>query len=74
MNTKDISQAKNADLRGSLPALQRAAKLARQIAIETNTGIVVVSEGRLIFVEASTLREELQTSRSVSDAGCTEAK
>lgn len=60
MNPKDITKAKNADLRASMAAMQRAAKLARQTAIETNTHIVVVRDGKLIVVDAKTLREEMR--------------
>ena len=42
---RPIEKAMNADLRGSLPALRRAAERARQIAAETGTAIVVVHEG-----------------------------
>jgi len=35
MNTRDISEAKDPELRGSMAALQRAALMARQIAIQT---------------------------------------
>ena len=61
MNTKDITQAKDADLRASLPALRRASMSARRTAVETNTGIVLVTDGKLIVVEADALREELQS-------------
>jgi hypothetical protein len=35
MNPKPIEEAKNADLRGLLPALQRAALRARELAART---------------------------------------
>jgi len=44
-NQRPIEKAANADLRGSLPALRRAAVRAREIAAETGTAIVVVHEG-----------------------------
>jgi hypothetical protein len=40
-----IEQANNADLRGSWPALRRAAERARQIAAQTGTAVVVVRDG-----------------------------
>lgn len=58
MNNKDISTAKDPDLRSSLAALQRAALLARQTAIQTNTNIVVVQDGQLVFIDAATLRQQ----------------
>lgn len=57
MNAQDISRAKNPDLRASLIALRRAAAMARQVAIETNTEIVVVEGGKLVRITADQLRE-----------------
>ncbi len=56
MKTPDISTAKNAYLRASVAALRRAAKSARQIAIQTNTAIVVVKDGKLIRIPAKEVR------------------
>lgn len=61
MKTPDISTAKNADLRASLAALRRAAQSARQIAIQTDTAIVVVKDGKLIRIPAKTLRQHTST-------------
>jgi hypothetical protein len=58
MTEKELSKAKNPDLRGSLAAMQRAAQLARQTAIQTNTGIVVVRDGKRVVISAEQLREE----------------
>jgi hypothetical protein len=58
MNPRDISNAKDPDVRSSLTALRRAAALARKEAIQTNTDIVVVKDGRLLVIEAKTLRQE----------------
>lgn len=60
MNKPDISQAKNPDLRASLAALQRAAKMARQTAIQTNTAIVLVQDGKLVKITAQQLQEGTQ--------------
>lgn len=43
-----FSKAKNRDLRGSLAGMQRAAELARRIAVQTDTAIVVVQDGVLV--------------------------
>ena len=56
--TRDISEARNSDLRGSLAAMQRAAAEARRIAIETDTGIVVVRDGKTAIISADELRKE----------------
>ena len=53
MNTKPIQQAKNADLRGSWPALQRAAQRARLLAAQTGTAIVVERDGVLHHIYPS---------------------
>lgn len=42
---KPIEQAVNRDLRGSWPALLRAAQRARALAIQTGTAIVVCRNG-----------------------------
>lgn len=47
MNTKPIEQAKSADLRGSWPALQRAAQRARELAAHTGTELIVMRDGVL---------------------------
>lgn len=57
MSPPDISKAKNPDLPASLIALRRAAAMARQVAIETNTGIVVVQDGKLVHISAEQLRK-----------------
>lgn len=61
MKTKDISEAKDPDLRASMAALQRASLLARKTAIQTNTHLVIVKDGRLLRISAEEL---LQQARS----------
>ena len=46
-NHQPIESANNADLRGSLPALLRAAQRARQLAAQTGTAVVVMRDGVL---------------------------
>ncbi len=55
--TQELSKARNPDLRASLAAMQRAAELARQTAMQTNTAIVVVVDGQLVRIPAEQLRE-----------------
>ncbi len=57
MNPLDIAHAKDPDLRNSLAAMERAALQARQIAIQTNTSIVIVRNNQLIHVSAQELRQ-----------------
>jgi hypothetical protein len=47
---RPISEARSADLRGSLEALKRAARRARRVAEHTGTAIVVVRNGKLEHV------------------------
>jgi len=61
MEVADISNAKNPDLRSSREALNRAANLARQTAIETGTDLVVVKHGKTIRISAAELREQQQS-------------
>jgi hypothetical protein len=41
MNQKAIEQAKDRDLAGSINAIRRAAKRARQVAAQTDTDLIV---------------------------------
>jgi hypothetical protein len=45
---KDGSRKRVRDLTGTLAALKRAAKRARKIAIETNTPLWVMKNGRIV--------------------------
>jgi hypothetical protein len=56
MSRADLSQAKNPDLRGSMAAMRRAAALARKTAIQTDTAIVLVRDGKLVRIPAAQLR------------------
>lgn len=58
MNTKDINEAKDPDLRASLAALQRASLLARKTAIQTDTHLVIVKDGKLVRLSAEELRQQ----------------
>jgi hypothetical protein len=54
----DISKAKNPDLRATLAAMRRAAEAARQTAIQTDTAIVIVQDGKLVRVSAKELQRQ----------------
>ncbi|MDS4031979.1 MAG: hypothetical protein RKO66_18195 [Candidatus Contendobacter sp.] len=59
MNTQDdIANAQDPDMRASLAAMRRAARLARQAAMQTDTGIVIVQNGVVVRVSAEELRED----------------
>lgn len=57
MSKTDLSRARNPDIRASLAGMKRAAALARQTAIQTNTEIVLVRDGKPVRVSAAELRE-----------------
>ena len=48
MNTKLLQEIKDEDLRNALPAMQRAAQRARQIAAQTQTAIIVMRDGQMV--------------------------
>lgn len=58
MSHQDLSKAKNPDLRGSMDAIRRAARMARATAIQTNTGIVIVRDGKPVRISADELRKD----------------
>lgn len=61
MNPQDISKARNPDLRASVQAMRRAAELARQTALQTETAIVIVQDGKPVRVTADMLRKQART-------------
>ena len=66
MNTKDIRSSNDPDLAGSYAAMQRAAISAQDLAIQTNTGIVVSVDGKSQLISAKELLEmrELEAHKS----------
>lgn len=58
MNAQDLSKAKNPDVRAALGALRRAAQMARQTVIQTNTHLIIMKEGRLRRIAASELIQQ----------------
>jgi hypothetical protein len=61
MKTKDISEAKDPDLRSSMAALLRASQLARKIAIQTDTDLIIAKDGKLVRISPEELRREAET-------------
>jgi hypothetical protein len=55
MNTKDIRTSTDPDLAGSYAAMERAARSAQDLAIKTNTGIVVAVDGKNVDLTAADL-------------------
>jgi hypothetical protein len=58
MKQDELYKAKDPDLAASLKAMKRAAALARKIAIQTNTSIVVVRNGQVAHITADELRAQ----------------
>ncbi len=61
VKTKDINEAKDPALRGSLAALVRASQQARQTAIQTGTDLIIVKDGKLVRISPEELRREVET-------------
>ena len=64
MNPKDIRTSSDPDLAGSYAAMQRAARSVEDLAIRTNTGIVVCVDGKEVRLTAQDLikmREQEKT-------------
>lgn len=57
MNIRDISTAKDPALRASMTAMHRAAALARQTAIQTQTHVVIVENDKIVRISADQLRQ-----------------
>jgi len=64
MNANDISKAKDPDVQASLGALRRAAQQARKTAMQTETNLVIVKDGRLLRISADELRQRAQLKES----------
>jgi len=57
MNQKKIELAKDPDLAGSWVAIRRAAKRAAQVAVSTNTELVVLRNGKCVHVKPSDVKK-----------------
>lgn len=64
MKPRDISQARNPDLRASQAALRRAAQLARDTAVRTDTHLVVVRKGKIVKVPPAELRRSTPATKA----------
>ena len=57
MTQDQLSRAKDKDLPASLVAMLRAARMAREEAVRTDTAIIVVRNGKPVRVTADELRK-----------------
>jgi len=64
MKAQDLSKAKTPELRASLAALERAAAMARKIAIQTDTALVIMQDGKVIRIPADQLRRDEQNGKT----------
>jgi hypothetical protein len=55
MSTQDIRTSSDPDMAGSFAAMERAALSAQELAIQTNTGIVLVIDGIQVELSAADL-------------------
>jgi hypothetical protein len=58
MTQQELDKAKDRDLAGSLAAMRRAAKMARELAVRTGTAVVISKNRQLVRVTADELRKE----------------
>lgn len=58
MNANDLTKAKDPDVRSALGALRRAAQAARKTAIQTDTHLVIVKDGRIQRITAAELLQQ----------------
>lgn len=60
MTTDELYKAKDKDIAASWNALKRAAELARQQAVQTDTAIVILKDQQIVRLTAEQLRQEDQ--------------
>jgi hypothetical protein len=60
MNIKDIRLSDDSDLAGSYAAMQRAGQSAIDLAIQTNTAIVIMLDGKVQRIPAAELIKQRQ--------------
>jgi len=58
MNGKEIERSSNPDVLDAMAAMERAAEMARKIAIQTETAIIIVQDGKRMRVTAEELRKQ----------------
>lgn len=68
MNTQPIATARDADLRLSVIALQRAARRARELALQTGTAIVISRQGVIQTITPTSAVSESASSVQQSTA------
>ena len=54
---RDLQEASNPDIRGSVAATNRAAQSAREIAIQTNTDLIIMKNNNIVRISPEELRQ-----------------
>ena len=57
MTQEQLSQARNKDLPASLIAMRRAARMAREQAVRTDTAVIVIRDKKPVRITAEELRK-----------------
>ena len=70
MNPKDIRTSSDPDLAGSYDAMLRAARSAEELAIKTNTSILVSIDGKDVELTAADLIKMREKEQLGSDQHC----
>jgi hypothetical protein len=68
MNPKDIRTSSDPDLAGSYAAMQRAARSAEDLAIRTNTSIIVGMDGKDVRLTAQDLIKMREQENAMSSS------
>ncbi len=58
MTAKEIDKARNPLLKLALPALERAARIAREQAVIHNTQLIIWRNNRVVKLSANEIREQ----------------
>jgi hypothetical protein len=69
MNPKPVEEARTRELALALPALRRARQRAEEIAIATNTCIVQVQAGRIVYISADELKARAAKAPPINKPG-----
>ena len=55
---RDLQEARDPDIRGSVAAMNRAAQSAREIAIQTDTDLIIMKNDNIVRISPEELRQD----------------
>ena len=55
---RDLQEASDPDIRGSVAVMNRAAQSAREIAIQTNTDLIIMKNDNIVRISPEELRQD----------------